>query len=243
MRYFIYFSFKGTNYHGSQKQPNGVSVQEVLQHTCTTLLRAEVPLTFASRTDAGVHAKMMVAHFDYTDKCLDGIVEKLNRFLPQDIVVQKIIPVPPTLHARYDAISRTYEYHITTQRNPFTTDTSVYIPYPLNISVMNSCATILLGEHDFASFAKIHSDVKTTICTITYTQWEQCGTELIFTITANRFLRNMVRAIVGTMLLVGRGKITPTDFQAIIDSKSRTKAGMSAPPQGLFLTDIKYNLC
>ena len=238
MRYFIEFAYKGTNYHGSQVQPNGITVQSVLQDAFATILRQPVALTFAGRTDAGVHAEQMFAHFDINIE--PPTVERLNRLLPDDIAVRRIFPVAEDMHARFSAKSRTYEYRITARKSPFAHDTRTYMPVPIDFNAMNEAATYLLGTHDFASFSKVHTDVKTTICTISEARWTVNGDEAVFTITADRFLRNMVRAVVGTLFEVGRHKISPQDFEAIIHSLSRQAAGQSAPPEGLFLTTVRY---
>ena len=238
MRYFIEFAYKGTHYHGSQVQPNGVTVQQVLEDAFLTLLRQPVSLVFAGRTDAGVHARQMVAHFDLSACPPD--VDRLNRLLPPDIAVQRIFAVPDDLHARFSAVSRTYEYHICTHKSPFAIDTCTYVPAALDYEAMNEAASHLLGTRDFASFCKVHTDVKTTICTVTEAEWRTDGEHAVFTITADRFLRNMVRAVVGTLFEVGRHKLSPQDFEAIILSQSRQRAGQSAPPEGLYLTAVRY---
>ena len=238
MRYFIEFAYKGTAYHGSQMQPNGITVQSVLEDAFATILRQPVALTFAGRTDAGVHAEQMFAHFD-TDSCPPA-AERLNRLLPADIAVRRIVPVADDMHARFSAVSRTYEYRITTGKSPFSIDTRTLITTPLDLDAMNIAAELLLGTHDFASFCKVHTDVKTTICTVTEAYWQTDKEGAIFTITADRFLRNMVRAVVGTLFEVGRHKLSPEQFDAIIATHSRQAAGESAPPQGLFLTAVRY---
>ena len=242
-RYFLYCSYKGTNYHGWQVQPNGISVQEVLTKALCTVLRCEnLEIVGAGRTDAGVHARMMPAHFDaeISNFSLDNLVEKLNSFLPADIAVHKIEKVKTDAHARFDAISRRYEYIISTKKNVFSTEFSARIFNPLNFDLMNQAAKILKEYRDFTSFSKLHTDVKTNNCTITHAEWTQRADEWIFTIEADRFLRNMVRAIVGTLLEVGREKINIDEFRAIIEEKNRGKAGTSAPAQGLFLVNVEY---
>ena len=238
MRYFIEFAYKGTHYHGSQVQPNGITVQSVMEEAMTTIMRQPVSLTFAGRTDAGVHAEQMFAHFDLDTE--PPTTERLNRLLPKDIAVRHIYPVADDLHARFSAVSRTYEYRITTRKDPFTHDTRTYTHVQLDYVAMNEAAQLLLGTHDFASFCKVHTDVKTTICTVTEAHWSSDNEGAIFTITADRFLRNMVRAVVGTLFEVGRHKITIEQFGAIVESRSRQAAGQSAPPEGLFLTAVKY---
>lgn len=253
MRYFIDFAYRGTNYSGSQSQPNGTTVQSVLEQAFATILRVPVPLTFAGRTDAGVHARQMIAHFDYgrsadmqTGATLsDDLVRRLNSLLPWDIAVHRIYPVADDAHARFDATARTYHYYITPRKDPFAYNLAALVTFPLDFSAMNMAADMLLGTHDFASFCKVHTDVKTTLCTITHAQWTalhsgdfSCGA--VFTITANRFLRNMVRAVVGTLFEVGRHRITIPQFQEIIDAHNRCRAGQSAPAEGLYLMHIEY---
>jgi len=238
MRYFIEFAYKGTAYHGSQVQPNGITVQSVLQDAFFTILRTPVALTFAGRTDTGVHAEQMFAHFDLDDT--PPTAERLNRLLPDDIAVRRIFPVADDMHARFSALSRTYEYRIATTKSPFTRDIRTFVPSPLDYEAMNEAARLLLGTHDFASFCKVHTDVKTTVCTITQAYWRQDAEGAVFTVTADRFLRNMVRAVVGTLFEIGRHKCSPDDLSAVIASLSRQAAGQSAPPQGLFLTAVQY---
>lgn len=241
-RYFIYFSYKGTAYHGWQYQPNGISVQEVLTKALSTILRTEVEITGAGRTDAGVHAKMMVAHFEI-ENCLPihiDIIAKLNSILPLDIAVTNVIEVNPHVHARFDAISRTYEYHVITKKDVFNQQIAARVSPLLDFEKMNQAASVLSEYTDFTSFSKLHTDVKTNNCTVHFAYWENKGEEWVFTIRADRFLRNMVRAIVGTLFEVGRNKMTVDGFRGIIEAKDRCKAGVSVPAQGLFLTNIEY---
>jgi len=238
MRYFIEFAYRGTHYHGSQVQPNGITVQQVLEQAFHTILRQPVALTFAGRTDAGVHAEQMFAHFDLD--ITPPTPDRLNRLLPQDIAVSRIFPVADDTHARFSAVSRTYEYRICTRKSPFAHDLRTYVPGELDYTAMNEAAALLLGTHDFASFCKVHTDVKTTVCTVTEASWRTDDDGAVFTITADRFLRNMVRAVVGTLMEVGRHKLSPREFEAIISSLSRQAAGQSAPPEGLFLTAVRY---
>ena len=240
MRYFIYLSYDGTRYHGWQIQPNGISVQEVLNKALSTLLREPIEVTGAGRTDAGVNASLMVAHFD-TSHAVDGnLPYKLNKFLPQDIAIHTIRPVRDDAHARFSATSRTYKYYIITEKSPF--EPYAYrFPKPLDFNKMNEAAQTLLNYTDFTSFSKLHTDTKTNNCRITHARWEQLTpTKWQFTITADRFLRNMVRAIVGTLLDVGRGTLTIAQFQQVIEKKDRCSAGSSVPGNALFLTDITY---
>jgi len=241
-RFFIYFSYKGTTYHGWQIQPNGISVQEVLTSALSTVLRINLELTGAGRTDAGVHARLMVAHFDLVDELPVefDLVAKLNSFLPNDIAIYKIVEVKPAAHARFDAISRRYEYHVVTGKDVFSIGLATRLSDKLDFNAMNAAATTLKDFRDFTSFSKLHTDAKTNNCCISHAEWTQQGDEWIFTIQADRFLRNMVRAIVGTLLEVGRRKITVDEFKAIIYAKNRCKAGTSVPAHGLYLVDIKY---
>lgn len=242
-RFFIYFSYKGTAYHGWQIQPNGISVQEVLTKALRTILRTEIEITGAGRTDAGVHAKLMVAHFDLRTELPSDfhLVSKLNNFLPTDISVLKIIEVQPNAHARFDAISRRYEYHIVTQKDAFKTEFTTRVSDKLDFETMNLAALSLMDFTDFTSFSKLHTDVKTNNCKVTLAKWTRRDNEWVFTIQADRFLRNMVRAIVGTLFEVGRGKISVEEFRTIIEAKNRCKAGASVPAYGLYLVDIQYS--
>lgn len=248
MRYFVRFSYRGTDYHGSQTQPNGITVQETMEKAFSLILRTPVALTFAGRTDAGVHAREMWAHFDTSSPADAKWVMRLNSLLPADIAVYDIVPVVDEAHARFSATARSYEYHVTTRKSPFLTDLAARVAPGLDYQAMNRAAQLLYGRHDFASFCRVHTDVKTTFCTITRAEWEVLPTpagstaasEAVFHITADRFLRNMVRAVVGTLFDVGRGKISVDDFQRIIDQKNRCSAGQSAPASGLFLTRVDY---
>lgn len=242
MRYFVTFSYDGTRYHGWQIQPNGDSVQARLQGALSTLLRQEIGVTGAGRTDAGVHARMMVAHFDY-DGALDctQLTYKLNRLLPYDIAVEKVEPVSEEMHARFSATSRTYHYYIHTTKDPFCRAYSCELHYPLDFQKMNEAGLLLTGYDDFGAFCKAGADVKTTLCHVTEARWVQTSpTTWHFRITANRFLRNMVRAVVGTMIDVGRGRLSLVDFCKVIEGKRRTEAGESMPGNALFLEKIEY---
>ncbi len=243
LRYFLTFSYRGTHYCGWQMQPNGIAVQQVLTDALRTVTRSPaLQVVGAGRTDAGVHATKMVAHFD-VEKPIDDIekfVARLNGVLPPDIAVSGLRQVADDAHARFDATARRYEYHIIAEKNPFKTDLAWRLPVTLDYDAMNRAAKVLLGEHDFTSFSKVHTDVKTMICTISEAHWDKRGDEWIFTIEANRFLRNMVRAIVGTLVEVGKGNYSVDDFKKIIEAKNRCAAGMSVPACGLFLTEVKY---
>jgi tRNA pseudouridine38-40 synthase len=242
MRYFVWFSYDGTAYHGWQIQPNGNSVQEELQRALSTLLREEISVTGAGRTDAGVHARQMVAHFDFSEAIdLEQLAYKLNRILPCDIAVDRVELVDDDMHARFSATSRTYHYYIHTKKDPFSRPYSTELHYELDFDKMNEAGRILMTYDDFGAFCKSHSDVKTTLCRVTKAEWVQTSaTSWYFEITANRFLRNMVRAVVGTLIDVGRGRLTLDDFRKVIEGKRRTEAGESMPANALFLENICY---
>ncbi|GMN10795.1 tRNA pseudouridine(38-40) synthase TruA [Croceitalea sp. MTPC9] len=241
MRYFIQFAYFGKAYHGWQNQPNAVTVQQVLEEGLSTLLRSKVAVVGAGRTDAGVHAKEMFAHFDHQDIANSSeLVHRLNNYLPTDILVKSIFDVHEEAHARFDALERTYEYWITQDKNPFLFDAAHYIWKSLDVDSMNKAAENLLDYEDFECFSKSNTDVKTFICKVKKAVWKLEDHKLIFTITADRFLRNMVRAIVGTLLDVGLGKITPETIKEIIESKDRGRAGVSVPAKGLYLTKVLY---
>ncbi len=241
MRYFIEFAYNGKDYCGWQYQPHSPSVQETLNKALSILLRKEIDVVGAGRTDTGVHATQMFAHFDY-EEVIDGeaLTKRLNAFLPKDIVVYRFIHLHDEAHARFDATSRTYEYHIHTFKDAFVAEGSWYNFHPLDVDKMNEAAKILFEYIDFKCFSKTHTDVKTFNCKVIEAQWQQNGTRLVFTITADRFLRNMVRAIVGTLVNVGLGKINLHDFRQIIESRDRSAAGFSVPAHGLYLTKVKY---
>ena len=282
MRYFIELSYDGTAYHGWQIQPNGVSVQETLQKALSMLLRQDVQVTGAGRTDAGVHAAMMVAHFDIeaplpappvgeraaspVASCsqedkesspprgelerglergldLDNLVYRLNGVLPHDIAVHKIYPVADDLHARFSARARTYYYYVHTRKSPFLRDRSWRLVRTPDFAAMNSAAATLLEYEDFTSFSKVNTDTKTNICHVRAARWVQLSDyEWRFEITADRFLRNMVRAIVGTLMEVGRGSLSVDGFRRVIEQKNRSAAGDSVPARGLFLQNVEYDL-
>ena len=242
-RYFVTLSYDGTRYHGWQIQPNGVSVQERLQEALSTLLREPIAVTGAGRTDAGVHARKMVAHFDWKGDAIDGqqLAYKLNRLLPYDIAVCKVEMVSEDMHARFSATSRMYRYYIHTTKDPFQRAYSCEIHYPLDFAKMNDAARILMTYEDFGAFCKSGADVKTTLCQVTKAEWVQTSpTTWYFEIRANRFLRNMVRAVVGTLIEVGRGRLSLDDFKKVIEGKQRSDAGESMPGNALFLEDIVY---
>ena len=240
MRYFIQCSFFGKHYHGWQRQPSDLSVQEVLEDCLGKLLGSTVEIVGAGRTDAGVHARVMYAHFDWAGNLPVELIHRLNAFLPGDIAVQQIFPVQPEAHARFDALSRTYQYFVVQQKDPFSEYTAFYQNRPLDFMQMNRAAAFLLEFEDFKAFSKSRTDVKTYLCNITHALWQEEGAYWVFTITADRFLRNMVRAIVGTLLEVGKGNLSPEDVKTIIKSRDRSRAGASVPAKGLYLTGISY---
>jgi tRNA pseudouridine38-40 synthase len=241
LRFFIELSYHGKAYHGWQNQPNAISVQEILEKALRTILKTDIAIMGAGRTDAGVHAAQMFAHFDF-EKEIDSkdLVYKLNSFLPKDIAITDIFKVKPEVHTRFDALSRTYHYKISTSKNVFGFDFAYEVQLPLNIEAMNEACDILFQYKDFQCFSKSNTDVKTYNCDIKQAFWTRNSNQLIFTITADRFLRNMVRAIVGTMVNIGLGKLKPEVMHDIIASKNRSNAGFSAPAHGLYLVEIVY---
>lgn len=247
-RYFIQLSYDGANYHGWQIQPNGNSIEETIERALSTLLRRPIDITGAGRTDAGVNASMMIAHFDVEDGTIDDckqLAYRLNRMLPRDIAIEKIEQVDSNMHARFSATSRTYHYYLHTQKSPFLRHYSWEVHYQLDFAKMNEAARYLIGEKDFKCFCKAGADIKTTICNVTDAHFDKLqgyGHEgqYMFVITANRFLRNMVRAVVGTLIDVGRGRLTLDKFKRIVDSGTRSDAGESVPGNALFLANITY---
>lgn len=236
----MYLAYNGTDYCGWQTQPNGLAVQEVIEKAMTTLLRVPTPIVGAGRTDAGVHAREMIAHFDAQVKDTNLLTNKLNRILSKDIVIYKIVPVKKDAHARFDATSRLYRYYLTTQKDPFMYPYKYKVHGRIDLDMMNKCSQILFDYVDFTSFSKLHTDVKTNDCNIMYVRWEQHGEDYVFTIKANRFLRNMVRAIVGTLLEAGRGKLDEEGMRRVIEAKDRGAAGLSVPGNALFLEEVEY---
>ncbi len=243
MRYFFEIAFNGTPYHGWQIQENAISVQEVIQQKLQLIHKnVKIQITGCGRTDAGVHAEQFFFHIDLPlIEELDHYCFQFNNMLPPDIMLKKIHPVLEEIHARYDAISRTYEYRFSKLKSPFNVDFVTYLAGDLNIDLMNRCCEIIIGKHDFTSFSKIHTDVNHFFCEVLEANWSKKDEQIIFRVKANRFLRNMVRALVGTMTLIGKEKITLYDFKKIIEAKDRTKAGPSAKAKGLFLTNIEYS--
>lgn len=241
MRYFLYFSYDGGNYHGWQQQPNAISVQEVLNKAISTLLQSAISLVGAGRTDTSVNAKRMVAHFDFCCTLPDKFTFRLNRLLPPDIAVLDIKQVNKDAHARFDALSRTYHYYIYKKKDPFKRHYATRYLAELDYTAMNQAAKLLLQVEDFTSFSKLHTDTRTKICHVTKAEWIQEKEDLWrFEITADRFLRNMVRAIVGTLIEVGRGRMSIEEFSKIIQQKNRCAAAESVPGEALFLVNIKY---
>jgi tRNA pseudouridine38-40 synthase len=240
MRYFFEIAYNGKNYNGWQSQNNGIGVQAIVEDALSKLLQEPIKIVASGRTDAGVHCEQQFFHSDIAKELPQVFTQKLNSFLPQDMVILSIKEVKSDVSARYDAVERSYRYQITRKKNPFLLDYSWHFFKPVNIQTMNEAATLLVGEQDFECFSKVHTDVNHFLCTIHSAGWSEDGDLLLFKITANRFLRGMVRAIVGTLIDVGTGKIEIKDFEAIIKSKDRKKAGANVPPQGLFLTRVKY---
>lgn len=241
MRYFIEFAYRGTDYHGSQRQPNGNTVQSELEAAFATIMREPVSLTFAGRTDAGVHAQMMMAHFDVENAVPANLDARLNNLLPDSIAVISIRQVIDLAHARFDALARTYHYRITTRKDPFLFINHARVAAGLDFEAMNRAAQQLLGKQDFTSFCRTHTDSKTMICDVREAQWiRENETEAYFVITADRFLRNMVRAVVGTLFEVGKGRMSEEEFGDVIAAHDRCRAGHSVPAEGLSLVEIKY---
>lgn len=236
-------SYKGTNYNGWQIQPNSPSIQETLQKCLSTLLREDISVVGCGRTDTGVHARDFYAHFNTESSLLDdgqNFVYKTNKFLPADILIYGVHKMHDHAHSRFDAVSRTYKYYISEKKEIFMADYCWQWNFNLDINLMNEAADLLLKYKDFTSFSKLHTDVKTNICKITQANWVVEDNMMVFTISADRFLRNMVRSIVGTLIEVGRKKITLNDFSQVIEKQDRTEAGISVPALGLFLENIKY---
>lgn len=241
MRYFIELSYNGSAYHGWQNQPKAISVQEVLENALSTVLKTPISVMGAGRTDTGVHASQMFAHFDFNDELSDeNLIFKLNSFLPKDIAIHNIFKVKNDAHARFNALSRTYLYRISLDKNVFTFNNTFYVKQILDVDKMNEASKILFDYKDFQCFSKSNTDVKTYYCNIMKAEWVIKNNELQFTIKADRFLRNMVRAIVGTMINIGLGKTSVEDLHQIIKSKNRSEAGFSVPAHALYLTKIEY---
>jgi tRNA pseudouridine38-40 synthase len=241
MRFFFEISYNGTHYHGWQNQKNAIGVQQVVEDALSKLFRQEISIVGSGRTDAGVHCVQQFFHADLEKELKPSdLVHRLNAFLPGDIAIKNIFPVKDDAHARYDAIERSYQYKITRVKDPLLVGYAHYFFRDLDMQTMERASALLQGEHDFECFSKVKTDVNHFICDLKQASWHQKEDVLIFTITANRFLRGMVRAIVGTLLDVGNGKLTVKQFQEILKSKDRKKAGMNAPPEGLYLAHVKY---
>lgn len=242
MRYFIQLAYNGTRFHGWQVQPNAITVQEVLTKAISIITREQVEVVGAGRTDTGVHASFYVAHFELQKELADEakMCFKLNSFLNDDIRIDRIFKVDSEMHARFSAESRTYHYYLSEKKEPFRQEVIAFTPYKLDVDAMNKAAICIMDYIDFTSFSKLHTDVKTNNCKVMKAEWQRVDGVLVFEITADRFLRNMVRAIVGTLLEVGRGKLSVSGFCEIIEAKDRGLAGASAVPGGLFLSNISY---
>jgi len=241
LRYFLELAYNGKNYFGYQIQPNQISVQEVIEDRLSKILRKQLSIVGAGRTDSGVHAKKMYVHFDYDEFLTSELIQKLNSFLPKDIAVYRLYLMEDEAHARFDAVSRSYNYFISPFKDPFSYESAWNFNRELDLDKMNEAAKRLIKQGDFGSFAKLHTDVKTNICDVREAFWRKNENgQLVFQITADRFLRNMVRAIVGTLVEVGLGKISIPEFEDIIEQKYRGSAGASAPAQGLYLVDVQY---
>jgi len=247
-RFFLELAYDGTKYHGWQLQPNAIGVQEVLNKTLSTILREQIETLGCGRTDTGVHAKQFFAHFDSEKLMVDdtwqmdktGFLRSLNALLPHDIAVSDIFPIAAEAHARFDATLRSYEYHIHFNKDPFKHGYSWLLRDELDLELMDRAATIIMGYTDFSCFSKSNTQVKTNNCKISKAEWIKTDSGIVFHISADRFLRNMVRAIVGTLIQVGKKEIEPEDVHAIIRSKNRSNAGTSVPACGLYLTQVVY---
>jgi tRNA pseudouridine38-40 synthase len=241
MRYFFEIAYHGGNYNGWQSQPNALGVQAVVENVFSKIFRVPVAIVGSGRTDTGVHCEQQYFHTDLEVRLGAGeLIQRLNSFLPRDIAIMSMAPVKPDASARYDAVERVYRYQITRVKNPFQQGLSWHYFKALNIENMNRAAALIVGEHDFQCFSKVKTDVNHFICEVKKCLWSEKGDELIFTIAANRFLRGMVRAIVGTLLDVGTGKITQKEFVSILRSKDRKMAGANVPSHGLYLQQVKY---
>lgn len=241
MRYFFEVAYNGSSYNGWQSQPNAVGVQAVIEEVLSKILREKIEITGSGRTDTGVHCEQQYFHVDIV-KEFDSqhLLQKINSFLPKGIAIHSIRKVKPEAHARHDATERTYHYRITKVKDPFLEGLALLYFKPVDVERMNDAAALMVGEHDFESFSKVKTDVNHFVCDIKKAVWKEEGNKLEFTITANRFLRGMVRAVVGTLLDVGSEKISINDFKKILDSRDRKKAGANVPPHGLYLSKVKY---
>ena len=240
MRYFLELAYRGSAYHGWQRQPNAVTVQEKVEDALATLLREPVEVVGAGRTDTGVHARQLFAHFDLEAELSPDFVFKMNSVLPMDIAVKSLHKMEQEAHARFDALSRTYEYHVVLEKDPFSLESAYFVKRKPDLKKMNEAAKMLMEYSDFKCFSRSRTDVRTYTCRIEEAYWEKRGESLIFTIKADRFLRNMVRAVVGTLLEIGLGKLEVEELHQIIKSKNRSEAGASVPAHGLYLTKVEY---
>jgi tRNA pseudouridine38-40 synthase len=241
LRYFLDISYKGTNYHGWQIQKNAHTLQAEIENALSKLLGAQTPIMGSGRTDAGVHAKQQIAHFDTLESIdAEELIFRLNRFFSPDLAINSIVEVLPEAHARFNANERAYQYFIHQHKDPFKQHASYYFPKVLNIEEMNRAAALLIGTHDFESFSKVKTEVNNFLCTVKEAHWQVENDSIVFHVTANRFLRGMVRALVGTLIEVGLGKLSIEDFVKIIELKDRNVAGMAVPAHGLYLSSIKY---
>ncbi len=243
MRYFLHLAYNGSGFHGWQIQEGQISVQQALQTALSHILASQIEITGCGRTDTGVHASDFYAHFDHEDMSkqdCERLVQRLNRYFDHNILIYGLYRMTPKAHARFDATSRTYKYYISTTKQPFGNEICWFHPWSLDIDKMNEAAEELIGTHDFTSFSKLHTQVNNNICTVEFARWEEENGRLVFTIKANRFLRNMVRAVVGTLLSVGRGKISKSEFIQIMEQKDRCGAGISVPAKALFLCKVDY---
>lgn len=241
MRFLFEITYRGTRYHGWQSQHNAMGIQQVIEEALSKLLREKISIVGSGRTDTGVHCVQQFFHADVEKEFdPDGLILRLNSFLPKDIAIRSIRKIKGDASARYDAYERTYEYHIVRSKDPLREGLSFYFFKPLDLDTLRAGGRLLLGKHDFECFSKVKTDVNHFVCDVKYAEWNQKGDLLVFTITANRFLRGMVRAVVGTLLDAGTGKISLKELEGILKSKDRKKAGMNVPPEGLFLTGVKY---
>lgn len=239
-RYFIWFAYHGARYHGWQAQKNAIGIQQMLQNAMATLLREPVAITGQGRTDTGVHARQMVAHFDFMSELPIDLAGKLNQLLPTDIRISQIHEVAPDAHARYSALNRLYRYYIHRTPDPFLVDRSWYLQSLPNVELIPDASKMLLQQSDFGCFAKTHGGNHTNLCTVTRADWVIDTHQLIFTIQANRFLRQMVRAVVGSLLAIAQGKKTVEWWTRLLQDSPERKCGLAAPPNGLFLEEVAY---
>lgn len=239
-RYFLEVAYVGTNYSGFQIQQNAVTIQQKIEEALTIFFKQTIPLTGSSRTDAGVHAKQNFFHFDFRENINSKVLYNINSILPNDIAVKNIFNVPPEAHCRFNAISRTYNYYIYKNKNPFLNNRAWYYPYPINIQLLNEAATTILTYNNFEAFSKQNTQVNNFICNIQQSFWQQESETLMYHIQANRFLRGMVRALVATMLMVGRNQITIHQFKEIIESQNASNTNFSSPAHGLYLEKVEY---